>query len=433
MRSALSVTRESQDGQCDLLALTEEVPLTIKRSGSGYHVEVPYRDGFAVFLFEEIESQPAAVWADVTSAVLAPDVIESRRFRGRVNLRDLYSESHYRRELQRIYGDDPSFVALFNGVCQAVVGAVADEDLGVDLKLIQADTEPRYVVPYLVPAGEPGILFAPNGRCKSYLAQYAAACMCTGQRFLGHPCEPGAVLYLDYESNPSKTKTRLTHILAGMGEEWDNLPFIYWHMKGQPLPQKMLALERTIRGQDVRLLVVDSAALACGGNPKDEEITLRYSNCLARLDVASLTIAHVTKKPGEDEYPFGSVFWSNSARITWLVKLEHRVPGTIWVSLHNKKANDEALMPPIGVTLKFRGHEAIVFGTDEALAEPTAEPTQSDQLVEELGSGKKSTKQLAKALGISTEQIRARCHDSPMIRKVCDKGPDGSAVWELVE
>ncbi len=417
--------------------LTAYTPLDVTRTPNGYRIEAPYAGGITLFLFDDLESRPNALYASVSTWVWAPEVTEEQRFKGRVDLRDLSSESVYRRHVQAMYGgEDAEWIVLFNCACQAVIEAVAEEDLSVDLGTVQADTRTQYVVPPFVLASGPSILFGKGQSCKTYLALAAAVAVAKGERFLGQPTQGGAVLIVDYESNANDTKARILRILAGMGEEWDEhlaRQLIYWPGQARPLQQMITALERTIRGQGVRFIIVDSAGLACGGNPKDEDVALGYFNALRRLEIPSLTIAHVTKLPGKDEYPYGSVYWSNSARLTWLSQLDPqwRLPDSLRISLHNRKANEEGTRPPIGVRFSFEGHGRVILTSDEeVVAASVAKVTTSGQVIDALRGGRKSTKELAMELDKSIGTIRTRCNETAVVRKA-GKAPDGSSFWEL--
>jgi hypothetical protein len=70
----------------------------------------------------------------------------------------------------------------------------------------------------------------------------------------------------------------------------------------------------------VGFMIIDSAGLACGGEPEKAEGAIRFFNALNSLGLSSLTTAHVTKEETKELYPFGSIFWHNGARMTWNVQ-----------------------------------------------------------------------------------------------------------------
>jgi hypothetical protein len=64
-------------------------------------------------------------------------------------------------------------------------------------------------------------------------------------------------------------------------------------------------------------LVVDSATYACVGQEVEKSATATwYSRAIAAIGLPALTLAHVTKADASPQHPFGSVFWSNGARLT---------------------------------------------------------------------------------------------------------------------
>ena len=62
-------------------------------------------------------------------------------------------------------------------------------------------------------------------------------------------------------------------------------------------------INRHVRDNNVKLVIVDSAAMATG-EPESADATAQYFRALAGLDTTTLTIAHVAKA-GREREPFG--------------------------------------------------------------------------------------------------------------------------------
>lgn len=91
-------------------------------------------------------------------------------------------------------------------------------------------------------------------------------------------------------------------------------------------------------------MVVDSAAYACMGAEVEKSTTAtKYKKTLNRIGLPALSLAHTTKADADPQHPFGSVFWSNGARVTIGVSRKNgdREPGTPRV-LRCKKSNQRA-------------------------------------------------------------------------------------------
>ncbi len=128
------------------------------------------------------------------------------------------------------------------------------------------------------------------------------------------------VLVLDYENHPSEWSRRIRALggieatdrvihVAPTGPAWRGPRGAIWQQQGE--------LRELADATGATFVVVDSAAVACGGaDSLKPEAPGQYFPALRYLGRPSLTLAHVTK--GDDlRYPFGSVFWHNLARVTW--------------------------------------------------------------------------------------------------------------------
>ena len=103
------------------------------------------------------------------------------------------------------------------------------------------------------------------------------------------------------------------------------------------------------------MLIIDSAAYACGGDPSDSDNTIRFFNALKPIGVTSPIICHVPKD-SDQEKPYGSVFWHNACRMTWNVRrAQAEGEGGMSVGLYCKKVNDTGRPRPVGLRFTFDG------------------------------------------------------------------------------
>jgi hypothetical protein len=108
-------------------------------------------------------------------------------------------------------------------------------------------------------------------------------------------------------------------------------------------------------------LFVDSIGYACAGKPVEDSGTATlYSAAIAKIGFPTLSLAHTTKQDASPRHPFGSVFWSNGARITINVTGKEREPR----KLENRKTNQRA--PFQTVSYKW---DWVDFGLPPALEE----------------------------------------------------------------
>lgn len=91
---------------------------------------------------------------------------------------------------------------------------------------------------------------------------------------------------------------------------------------------------------------VDSVAYACLGLEVEKSATaIRYSAAITRLGLPTLSLAHTTKADGDQRHPFGSVFWSNGARVTISMTGRGDAPRV----LENRKTNQRAPFAPVSI------------------------------------------------------------------------------------
>ncbi len=397
---------------------------------TGYLVGVPESGGAAMFRFESLQQRPQVLQAEATTWLEVPG-LSREPFSARLNLLSLSNREAYRRQLdEMIPMVKGAWTILINRACAMVRKTYAEADASVDLATISdSSLAVRYLVQPIVLEDGPVILFGKGGSSKTYDALRMAASLGKGADFLGQASQQGGVLFLDYESTAQRIKARLQRVLTGMEMEWGDLPFVYWPAKGRPLTEIVPALQRKVREAGIRLIIVDSAALACGGEPEKAEVAIAYFNALAILEIPSLTIAHVTKGE-ENEYPFGSVFWHNSARATWNIQITHEDGRDVaHVGLFNRKANEERLAPPIGIRLEF-DEASITFSREELQAGTSDRLAMPGRIRNTLRERAKSVKELAAELDLPDNAIRTylgRISDVLRLRKA----DDGSGLWGL--
>jgi hypothetical protein len=120
------------------------------------------------------------------------------------------------------------------------------------------------------------------------------------------------VAVIDYEGHARyEWKPRLRQFGADLGLV----------LVAQPQPRPIwevadqLADEMAEHGTDYA--IVDSVTYACMGQEVEKSVTAaRYSVAIGELHLPVLSLAHTTKADADPQHPFGSVFWSNGARLT---------------------------------------------------------------------------------------------------------------------
>lgn len=218
-----------------------------------------------------------------------------------------------------------------------------------------------YAIDPLVPDGDPVLLFAKPGQGKSWVALAVAAALDMGDGVLPLPIlRRHRVAYLDWEWKRAPHRRRLVQLL---GARADDSNILYRRMNGTLVSQAE-QLSRMIHEWGITYIVIDSIALACGGDPQEPGPVLAMANAVRSLGVGSLWVGHVPKH-GDDETAFGSQFWGACARATWHVQCVSE-PGApvMRLALNQKKVNEGPPAPPISLRFDFRDGAATIARTD---------------------------------------------------------------------
>lgn len=139
-------------------------------------------------------------------------------------------------------------------------------------------------------------------------------------------------------------------------------------------------------------LFVDSVGYACLGHEVEKSATaIRYSAAIARIGLPTLSLAHTTKADADPRHPFGSVFWSNGARVTIGMAGSGHEPRV----LTNKKTNQRAPFAPVAIDWDW-----INVGLPPVLVERSGPASVRDRAYVALGdSGSMTVQDLVAAIG----------------------------------
>ena len=253
----------------------------------------------------------------------------------------------------------------------------------------------------------PTMWFGDGGSGKSYLALAAAISIHSGEDVLGAlPTVTRKVAMLDWEMEAWDHRRRMDSICEGIGIAPPKILHIPCRTA---IWDDVERLRRIIAEHEISFLIVDSVGYACAGLPLvSDEAAIRFYTALRQLELGALCIAHRTKAEDGDQYPFGSVFWHNSARSTWYVrKAQEAGEGMLDVAMHNRKANTTDEQAPLGFRLRFlpdgrteiarQGHSALVLEGSSV----------STRMWAVLGGGFLTVKRIASDLGVTEAAVRA--------------------------
>ena len=196
----------------------------------------------------------------------------------------------------------------------------------------------RWLLYPYIEYGGPTTLYARGGSCKSYLAIAIAIGVQTGQPLIGRLMgKPVPVLYLDWESSADTHAERLAALCRAVNRP---MPPIAYRRMATILPNAVDIVRREVGRLHTGMIVVDSMALAGGGEVNDSVTALAVFNAIRAIGLPALCIHHMAKGFGADT-AIGSVYYENASRIMWQVqKSEHEGETGTAVSLVSTKSNN---------------------------------------------------------------------------------------------
>ena len=162
------------------------------------------------------------------------------------------------------------------------------------------------------------------------------------------------------------------------------------------------------------LAIVDSLGMACGGDPSDASAIIQTMVAARSFGVPVLGIHHIAKDAKDKANPYGSVYATNEARMSWHVEAE-RANNQLSSVLTNYKANRGARHERQAFRFDFTedSHEAIerieitslTFGQSKELGDSG----QKWRVAQFLGlAGASSVNAIAAALDIPKATVRAQ-------------------------
>jgi hypothetical protein len=266
---------------------------------------------------------------------------------------------------------------------RARLRAVDDQERRYDLPEIRERLGAQYLA--AIPAGPPDELLDgqldPLGHTILYGAGgvgkgVKAASSIVGLVKLGH-----RVIVLDYENHPDEWARRYEGLAGREGASavlWVGPLTAAWGGRRGPLWRQADDIRALAEAFEATYVVIDSIVPACGGSdPMEPGTPAQYAGALEFVGRPALSLAHVPKAGGL-EFPFGSVFWHNLARVTWSLE---RAGGQL--ILTNRKANNYRKLGRSIVEITWREdlpREIWERGYSLALGERIADAIGDDEL-----------------------------------------------------
>ena len=414
--------------------LKESATPQVFDDGEDIRVVLSLDDGDVEFLLEDAEQLHSDELNGVLSTKLLVPGITTEVFTSRINIESGSARDSYCRQLGRSYGKDFPWDLLLSRANARFKVAIRNRIRSLWIEEAAPNGEDRWLFDPFILDGGANILFGKGGGGKTFLTLRIALSLATGLPLAGFtPARKVKTLFVDYEDAPGNLQDRIYKLCGSTLESFkpdlnDVLGKIrYFSPKGVPLSDLVSVIRDEITKYGIGLVIVDSAALACGGEPEKAEPALRYFNALSKLGVSTLTIAHETKNENH-EYVFGSVFFHNSARNIWNTQSETDTddPRIVQMGLFHRKSNHGPMHRPVALRF-FHGDKFTDVGNG-TISTFFKELSAPQKILQELQAGKASVPMLVAATGEDAQRVK---NDLSRLKKKGKIVSSDDGFWEL--
>lgn len=326
---------------------------TIARIGESHMVNILLSDASIAFEFTEFTIAPRVKEANMR-CTLEKIGEDPKRYVSRINILSSSARETLVRSLKSL-DKEIEWTLILSDVFERLEVHLSAESKPVTFSSIKEEESQFLLYPFLEDKAV-NILFGQGGIGKTYLALKMACIAAFGGSFMEQKREFGCnVLFVDYESTAAIFRKRVLELsIDSEGNRPDatdyDLCMHYFDPRGVPLEDLCSVIRKNVDELGVGLVIVDSAVLACAGEPENAKVATAMMNALNRLGVCVLLIAHESKASMEErdvKAPFGSIYFYNSARNIWRVKGDKEPDENVSrFILEHKKSNNAKLVSP---------------------------------------------------------------------------------------
>jgi hypothetical protein len=337
-------------------------------------------------------------------------------YQGSLNLMAGRSRSGLAKTLkERMPKNEIDFERFVEEACRLVVDAEEETGSAEQLKLTEAESSaPEYLVYPCILKRLPVIWYGPGGGGKTFFAMYFALLVQNGLKFKGKQIEKVNVLLLDYEVDRKEAARRFGFLARYLQEETgQDIELPFYRKALLPLADNVSEIAAEIEQEEIGLVIVDSAAMACGGDILKAETAVAFFNALRKIcdltEAASVILTHVTKgerrEDGKKRLPIGSIFFENLARIAWELRTQEAEENALAVGFFNRKTNFDKKNPKFGLKMIFNETAARVENIDPQDIE-SEERTTEQMILDRLKEGPMKIKDIAEELDVASGTVR---------------------------
>lgn len=329
---------------------------------------------------------------------------------------------------------------MLQDVCRRVTIADREGEPFVYFDELKPAPKATWLIRGLLPLNQITTIFGEGGSGKSNFGLANALSVGTGLEFVpGYvPEVTGKGLYIDYETDESEMKTRAEALCAGF--RWADDPhkrfygstnMMYRHCQ-RSLPDDIEETIHICRSNDIKLVIVDSVAMATAGlgesGSDQNESVIRLYAALRLLKTTCLLIDHVSAADMEKKgprKPYGSIYKMNLARMAFdLRSTSQSGVSPLHIAIHNLKRNDGPLLGSVGLCVTFG---VDTFGEDYSMY--TRETISDTDLLANMKGPEKVGVVLARAMKTAKELANETGEKEANIYNIVHRGEANSTIF----
>lgn len=327
---------------------------------------------------------------------------------------------------------EPDWAGILEQVCTLSLRRYREGEPAIDLWSAEIGGPGRYLVKPFCFDYALNLLYGSGDSGKSLFSQAIAIAVATGHEIAGLvPEREGAVIICDWEDSPQTHQERIKAMCAKLGIVVPEGRIIYRRMDAS-LRESARELRKDIAKYNAVLVILDSIGMACGGDPGEASAIIQTMIAARSLGVTVLGIHHIAKEAKDKSTPYGSVYASNEARMSWYVQSERQ--GTqLTMVLTNYKSNRGARHERQSFRFDFAENDYEVIESITitpltfAQSKAVGDGGQKWKIADYLKLGARSVSDIAEGTGLSRNSVSAVLgkHEGVLFTRL-DRG-----VWGL--
>lgn len=235
-------------------------------------------------------------------------------------------------------------------------------------ELLEKDFPPiQWLVEKMIPEESIGVIVAPRGSYKSWLALYLSVCLSKGLTLFNRiEVKKSNVLYIDMESSQRIVHERLKMIQEGLETKvTENLEFMCFTKRRIDNMEDLDSLVRLIKKNKTKVVVIDTFKRS--HNMKEnlaDDMSDLFTNYIRKLQldtkVTIILIHHTRKKPLGSSVTDKMDMARGSSEIAnyvdWFLMVD-RKPRSRFIKISHEKSRFSAELETIGLNINFQDNK----------------------------------------------------------------------------